>query len=150
MTPSYRAMEMTMDKYQAEKIVRDYGGAIANDTNVFKKQSSLPCSKAKIRYAFYVYLSAIIDQLKYLPKDIGESLVATYCMLDAFVPDEDAIRLNRVNEMIRSKQIDSEKSKEQIEQYISLVPNALRNNNYSNEINDYIRELYKEKGIKEG
>ena len=71
-------------------------------------------------------------------------------MLDAFVPDEDAIRLNRVNEMIRSKQIDSEKSKEQIEQYISLVPNALRNNNYSNEINDYIRELYKEKGIKEG
>ena len=35
-----------MDKYQAEKIVRDYGGAIANDTNVFKKQSSLPCSKA--------------------------------------------------------------------------------------------------------
>ena len=149
MTPPYRAVELTMNKYQAEKIIKDYGGAIASDKSVFKKQSTLPCSKAKIRYAFYVCLSAIIDQRGCLPKDIGENLVAIYCMLDAFVPDEDAVRLNKVNEMIKSKQLNSEKSKEQIEEYFSLVPNALRNNNYFDEINDYIRELYKEKGVKE-
>ncbi len=85
----------------------------------------------------------------YLPEDIGENLVATYCMLDAFVPDEDAGRLNKVPEMIKSKQLNSEKSEEQIEEYFSRVPNALRNGNYFDEINNYTRELYKEKGIEE-
>jgi hypothetical protein len=71
-------------------------------------------------------------------------------MLDSFVPDEDAERLNKIPEMIKSKQLNSEKAedKKRIEKYFSLVPNALRNDNYFDEINDYIRECYKEKGIK--
>ena len=83
-----------MNKFQAEKIINNYGSAIANSKNVFKKQSTLPCSKARIRYAFYVYLAAIIDQTGHLPIGIGENLVTTYCILDAFVADDDAERLN--------------------------------------------------------
>lgn len=140
-----------MNKFQAEKIINAYGGAIAGSEKAFKKQSTLPCSKAKIRYAFYVYISAIIDQTGHLPKDIGENLVATYCMLDAFVADDDAERLNQVPEKIKNKQLNAEnpEDKKQMNEYFSLVTNALRNGNYFDEINEYIGELYKEKGIKE-
>ncbi len=140
-----------MNKFQAEKIINGYGGAIAGSEKVFKKQSTLPCSKAKIRYAFYVYIAAIIDQTGYLPKDIGENLVATYCMLDAFIPDEDAERLNKIPEKIKDRQLKAEnpEDKKQIDEYFSLVANALRNGNYFDEINEYIGECYKEKGIKE-
>lgn len=142
-----------MNKYQAEKIVKEYGGAVAkvsNDTDVFRKRSFLPCSKAKIRHAFYVLIDAMIDEQGHLPEAIGQNLVAIYCMLDSFVSDEDAGRLNKVPEMIKNKQLDREKSgdKKQIEEYFSLVPNALRNGNYFDEINDYIGECYREKGIK--
>ncbi len=112
-----------MDLLQAEKIVNAYGGAIAKDTNVFKKQSTLPCSKAKIRDAFYSYLPSIIDQLGELPKDLGESLVLTYCMMDAFVPDKDADRLNKINERMKNKQLNSKKpdDQRQIEEYLSFT-----------------------------
>jgi len=140
-----------MNKFQAEKIINAYGGVIASSEKPFKKQSTLPCSKAKIRYAFYVYIRAIIDQMGYLPKDIGESLVATYCMLDAFIVDDDAERLNQVPDKIKNKQLNPENpdDKKQIEEYFFLIQNALRNWSYFDEINEYIMEIYKEKGIKD-
>lgn len=140
-----------MNKFQAEKIINQYGKAIANSGSVFKKQSTLPCSKAKIRYAFYVYIAAIIDQMGYLPKDIRENLVATYCMLDAFIPDKEAERLNQIGEKIKNKQLKAENSedKKQIDEYFSLAMNALRNGNYFDEIDEYIEECYQEKGVKE-
>jgi len=136
-----------MDKYQAEKIVKEYGGAIANDKNVFKKSSTLPCSKAKIRYAFYVLMDAVVKEQGHIQEDIGQNLVAIYCMLDSFVSDENADRLNKIPEMIKNKQLDREKpeNKNQIDEYFSLVPNALRNGKYFDEINEYIKECYKAK-----
>ena len=134
-----------MDKYQAEKIVKEYGGAIANDKNVFKKSSTLPCSKAKIRYAFYVFINAVVKEQEHIQEDIGQNLVATYSMLDSFVSDENADRLNGIPDILKDKQFDREKleNKKQIEEYFLLVPNALRNGNYFNEINEYIEECYK-------
>ena len=98
-----------------------------------------------------MYIRAIIDQMGYLPKDIGESLVATYCMLDAFIVDDDAERLNQVPDKIKNKQLNPENpdDKKQIEEYFSLIQNALRNWSYFDEINEYIMEIYKEKGIKD-
>jgi len=34
-----------MNKFEAEKIINAYGGAIANDKNPFKKQAALPKDK---------------------------------------------------------------------------------------------------------
>ncbi|MBI5198656.1 MAG: hypothetical protein HZA09_01390 [Nitrospirae bacterium] len=140
-----------MNKYQAEKIINKYGESIVNNKGLFRKQSTLPCSKAKIRYAFYVYIAAIINDLGRFPKDIGQNLAATYSMLDCFVSDEEADRLNRIPEMIKNKQLNAEKpnDEKQIKEYFSLVTNALRRNgSYFDEINDYIGECYKEKGIR--
>lgn len=140
-----------MNKFQAEKIINAYGGAIAASKKIFKKQSTLPCSKAKIRYAFYTYIATIIDEIGYLPEDMRLNLVGTYSMLDAFIPDEDAERLNKIAEKIKNRQLKAEnpEDKKQIDEYFSLVRNAIRNWNYYDEINEYISECYKEKGIKE-
>jgi len=139
-----------MDKHQAEKIINLYGAAIANNKNPLKKRSALPCSTAKIRYAFYVYIHQLIKQFGHLPKDIGENLVSTYSMLDAFIEDAAADRLNNVAELIKHKQLSAENSedKKKIDEYFSLVLNAIRNSNYFDEINDYIGECYRELGIK--
>ena len=136
-----------MNKFEAEKIINKYGTAIAGDKQAFKKQSTSPCSKAKIRYAFYVYMQSVIDDFGHLLKDIGGNLVATYCMLDSFVPDHYANRLNKVPDMIKNKELNSENlsDKKQISEYFSLVTNALRNGNYFDEINDYIAECLKKK-----
>lgn len=138
-----------MDKYQAEKIINAYGGAIANDKNSFKKQSTLPCSKARIRYAFYVYISAIINDSGNLQNEIGQSLVATYSMLDCFLSDEDADRLNCIPDLIKNKKLDATNpdDEKQIKEYFSLYAKAARNGGYFDEINDFIGECYKEKGL---
>lgn len=136
-----------MDKYQAEKIINAYGGAIANNKGPFRKQSTLPCSKAKIRQAFYIYISAIIDDLGNLPNEIGQNLVATYSTLDCFLSDKDAERLNRIPELIKNKKLNAENpdDKKQIDEFFSLVTCALHNGNYFDEINEYIGECCKEK-----
>lgn len=136
-----------MDKFQAEKIVNNYGGAIADGEGVFRKQSTLTCSKTKIRYAFYVYIDAIINDKGCLPEKIGQDLVAAYSMLDSFIPDKEADRLNKIYEMFKSKQLNPENSedKKQITEYFSLVTNAMRNGNYFDEINEFIDECLKEK-----
>ena len=133
-----------MDIVQAEIIVKAYGGAIAQNTNVFKRQSTLPYPKGMIRDAFHIYIAEIIDLSGTLPKEHGEQLIAVYSMMDAFVPDKDADRLNRINEQVRNKQLDA--GTPEVKEYFSLVPNALRNPKHFDEINDYIKKCYKEKG----
>lgn len=70
-------------------------------------------------------------------------------MLDCFLSDKDAERLNRIPELIKNKKLNGENpdDKKQVDEYFSLVRNALCNGNYFDEINEYIGECYKEKGI---
>lgn len=136
-----------MDKHEAEKIVNKYGGAIAQDKNPFKKKSTLPCSKAKIRQAFFIYIPAILDEIGQLSSNLGESLVATYSMLDSFVEDKKAEKLNQIPLLLKEHKLDFNKpeDKQQIDEYFSRVANALRNGEYFDEINDFIKECYKER-----
>lgn len=138
-----------MNKYEAEKIINKYGAAIGRDENAFKKQSTLPCSKEKIRDAFYVYIPAVIEDLGNLPKHIGENLVMTYSMMDIFVSDEEADRLNKIYEKIENKElnIDNTEDKKQIEELFAIFIPASRNGTYFDEINDLIEECHKDRGI---
>lgn len=136
-----------MKKYEAEKIINRYGGAIAQNKSPFKKKSTLPCSKAKIRQAFFVYIPAILDDMGQLPANTGEPLVATYSMLDAFVEDKEAERLNQIPSLLEKHKLDPKKAedKKEIDEYFSRVTNALRNGEYFDEINDFIEECYRER-----
>ncbi len=50
-----------MTETEAEKIVQSYGGAIAEADSGVRRLSSLPCSKAKIKQAYFTYIPAIYD-----------------------------------------------------------------------------------------
>jgi hypothetical protein len=148
-----------MDFKEAEKILNKYGDVIAQDKNHFKKESTLPCSKAKIRQAFFVYIPAILDEMGYLPSNIGGSIVTTYSMLDAFVKDEEAEKLNRIPLLLKENKLDYGKNKldydkpedkQKIDDYFSRLTKALCNREYFNEINSFITECYKERGIDPG
>lgn len=134
-----------MDKIQAEKIVNKYGAAIANDKNFFKKKSSLPCSKAKIRYAFYVHIKSIVEEAGALPKNLGSTLVNTYSMLDAFMDDEEANRLNSRYDALKKLDLKEPDEKREFEDIGSRIFKAIRNGDYFDEINEYIGECYEEK-----
>lgn len=138
-----------MDKYQAEKIINRYGAAIEADENVFKKRSTLPCSRARIRYAFYFYIPAIIQEFGHLPKGMGESLAGSYGLLDAFIADDDAYRLNKIGELIRNKQLSAvhPEDKQKIDEFFTRQQTAWFNFAYRDEINEYIAECYKEMGV---
>jgi hypothetical protein len=138
-----------MDKYQAEKIVEKYGGAIADsEIGIARRKSQLPCCKAKIRLAFYVYISSYIKEFGRLPKDLGEKLVVTYSMLDAFIEDDRADYVNKIGQMIKNKTLDKDDPNDigKINDYFNFAHN-LHNRNYVDEINEYISECYKEKGL---
>lgn len=140
-----------MNKYQAEKIVNSYIAAIAKRTDggVLRKKSLLPCSKAQIKQAYFIYIAAIIKEFGSLPGDIGENLVLTYSKLNAFVDDKEADELNRSGRLIKDKKIDNKnpKNKEKINRYFNHALRSIRDGELFDEINEYIDECYKSAGL---
>ena len=136
-----------MNNIQAEDIVHGFAEVIARDENAFKKQSDLPCSKAKIREAFYVYIQAIIEKLGTLPKNIGDNLVECYCMIEDFLPDDEANRLNDIGKKNLNKQLDigNPEDAQKWTEYTSKVADLQMYGKSFDEINDFIRECYNKK-----
>ena len=141
-----------MNRREAEDIVFEYGRAVSNISSVFKPQSSLPCSKARIRNAYFVFIQALIEEMGTLSKKTGEQLVLTYCMMDAFVPDDRAEQLNSIAGKIKCGELIAARPEEkcQIDEYMSLVVSALRNARDHDEINEFIAECYKERACRPG
>ncbi len=79
-----------MNPQEAEKIINQYGALIANAPkgkialNVF----SLPYSPGKIRYAFFVYVEALINEGLF-DDTIKGNLELTYAMLDTKFREND-------------------------------------------------------------
>lgn len=130
-----------MDKFEAERLVKAYGGAIANSPGPFRNISSLPCPKAMLKHAFFVYIETIIKEYGGLSDEVGQPLVATYCMLSGFVSDEEVIELNKVKDKIMSKSNDYRKK------YTNKLVNAIRDAELFDEINEFIGECYKKYGV---
>src|SRR3989338_4112860 len=94
-----------MTPREAEKIVNLYGGAFTNETNIARKKSLLPCSVAKIKQAYFIYIEELIKH-NLLTKGVGTTLALTYSMLDAFVDDAEAEKIHEVNKKIISGELD--------------------------------------------
>src|SRR3990167_2945996 len=93
-----------MDKYEAEKIVNAYGAAIGKGTEqgtAVRLAQNLPCSKAKIKQAFFTYIDTIIKEFHTLETDIGNKLVTTYSLMNSFVKDEEAKELVKLGKKMK-------------------------------------------------
>jgi len=137
---------------EAEKIVQDYGGAIAKGTdgNVVRRKIWLPYSKATIKQAYFEYISAIILELHGLPKDIGTKLVLTYSMLNTFIDDESADELIAIEKLMDNVELfkQNPQYKELSKKYFDYVTETMHDGQLYDEINEYIGECYNKHGIK--
>ena len=133
-----------MNKEEAEMIINQYGAAIVADQNIFRKKSSLPCSKAKIRYAYYVYIPALVEHFGGLPNDIRQSISASYSLIGSFLDDNDADFLNETGRLIKEKALDEKvpEDKKRMDNFFDRAPLATSSSNveYFYEIDNYIVE----------
>jgi len=137
-----------MSPIEAEKIVQDYGEALAKGVDgIARSQSLLLCSKASIKYAFYVYIAELI-KIKALTEEVGSNLTFTYSCMDHFIEDKKAEEINIIHKQIKNKEIDQNdpSHKEKFEKYSEFL---LKNFTFSGqqareEINQYIEECYVE------
>lgn len=131
-----------MTPREAEKIVNSYGGAIAREEGIAKKQSFLPCSIPKIKQAYFIYLEELY-KLNILTKDITEKLVITYSMFDSFIDDAEAEKINSIQEKIKCKEIDfkNPEEKKTTDKYFAFASTKLYSPILSDEIKKFISEL---------
>ncbi len=141
-----------MNPQEAEKILNEYGSAISDNPKPFHHKSLLPCSKARIRMAYFIYIPEILNQIETnqnIP-EIIENLLRTYSMLDGFIEDTEADRLNLIGELGKQGKLDSAKSEDKAKQdeWISKVSKSIHNQNYFEELNDFVAECIKTKLVK--
>ena len=72
-----------------------------------RPQSSLPCSRARIRFAYFVHLESLINHAR-LTQRLGQQLVTAYASLSSFVEDEHAKEINRVVRFVREEKLNLE------------------------------------------
>ena len=135
---------MTPD--EALDIVGEYGGAIAKGG--IRRLSYLPCSKAKIKQAYFTYLPVLYEDEGGFYQEPVENLVECYGMLNQFVDDELAERLDTIKIKIDNKKLDYSKDsdKELAKEYFAYMQ-TMRNGDLIDEINEYIQEI-QERGNK--
>jgi hypothetical protein len=129
---------MTLD--EAQKIIQDYGGAVAKSD--IKRSSNLPCSKARIKYAYFTYLPALYEQDGGFYGDLVENLVQVYAMLNSFIDDGRADSLEQIKVKAEEKKLDFDKpkDKELIEEYLAYMQ-TLRDGGLIDEISEYMQEI---------
>ncbi|NEX12122.1 MAG: hypothetical protein C1942_05395 [Prosthecochloris sp.] len=82
---------------EAEKIIQAYTAVLGSGTDggVARKLSSLPCSKCRIRYAYYVYLTYLTEHGEQY-KELIDKIMVTYAALPQFIPDQEAEIVNSI------------------------------------------------------
>lgn len=83
-----------MKREEVEQIVKEYQAALKRvQEDLAKPVSLLPCSKARVRYAFLTYLDER-SRVKKIEKEEANILMQQYIALDSFIKDEDAEMIN--------------------------------------------------------
>lgn len=84
-----------MNLVQAEKVVNDYGAALAsgNEGEFARKISSLPANKDTIIKAYKLFIAHYIEY-DILTEEIGNQLVLALCGINIFVTDSEAQTIN--------------------------------------------------------
>lgn len=130
-----------MTAQEAEVIVNQYGGVIAETPpgSIKRKASSLPFSKALIKYAFFIYIETLVET-NALTEEVGYPLVYTYGLLSTFINDDEAEKVNQLYRRANQNELDwfTEEGK--------IVQDAMRgvagSQELENEINEFIEACY--------
>lgn len=139
-----------MDIKEAKKIIKTYEVCISKGTEgetILRKISYLSYSKAKIKYAYFIFLEDVIEKEGHLSPNLRKKLTASYLLLDSFVDDSMADKYIKIYQNWQSKKSNPNKNKKDerlIKQYLAYT-STLKGESLFNEINDYIEELLSKK-----
>lgn len=139
-----------MTNIEASEIIKAYKESLAHGTEggtVLRKASLLPCSKAKIKHAYYTLIEDIIQKESQLTEDQKEDLTSTYSLLNNFIDDRTAKRYAQsyLNWQIKKEDFSRTKKDEgPIKQYLYFI-HSLKGEDLAKELNEYIKELLEEK-----
>ncbi len=111
-----------MTPQEAERILQAYSTALGSGANggIARNLSALPCSKSRIRYAYYVYLTYLTghgDQYQ----DLIQKLMVTYAALPQFIPDKEA---RTINDIFEKKRTQSDISDDEAKMYSEFQSRA--------------------------
>ena len=128
-----------MTPQQAEKIINQYGAALARgaEGGIARKLSWLPCSMCRIRLAFLIYIEELIS-CGVLTQQMGDELSGTYHALNQFIADDDADKINHLHKRQRAKEPLTESEQELLWQFTTRMFST--DNVF--ELNSYINECY--------
>lgn len=125
-----------MNGEQAEIIIRSYGTILARDSNIFRKESSLPLKKEKLKKVFIDYVAEIKRVKGAVPKEMADVIVSSYAAIGTFIPDKEADRLNKIGFLIKEGKAEKMESDE----YLSRAMDAVLNLEVRREIESKIFE----------
>ena len=130
-----------MTPQEAEKIVKAFCASVeVNDGRLAMRASLLPCSKARIRYAYFVWLETLTKE-HLLTEEIRVAFTRTYPILDHVLEDKQAIEINAISEMSSQKEISRDNPEHKVH-FDKLSDFILRSYTESSfiEILDYVDE----------
>ena len=131
-----------MDKIEAEKIVNEYGGVLASEAKAARRKSLLPCSKGKIKFAFYAYVKSLIDHFGSIEPNLKNALVQGYAAIDSFIDDKEAKEMNTLGKKLQNNELDNKvpEDKKMINKYFAFVNATTFNTKARSEIEEFIIE----------
>ncbi len=129
---------MTFD--EASNILEQYGDVVAKSS--IKHLNDLPCSKAKIKQAYFTYLPELYKREGKFYDEFISPLVMCYGQLNAFIAEDDANKLEIIQAKIdkRKKDEDYDLTIEEGKRYINYTK-LLQDGSLINEINEFIAEI---------
>lgn len=133
--------EIVLNKYNAEKIVNDYGEVLSLENKIARRISLLKNDKEVIRKAMFLYLDSIFAE-DLQTDNIINALVTSYSFIDTFIEDSQADLINKISSEIKNNQIDiyDEKNKDLKIIYDNYMKNFTSGNSHK-EIITYIEQL---------
>lgn len=136
-----------MTTEEAQKIVHEYGGALADTPkgDLVRYWSKLPCEKAEIKKAFHIFLKKIIKYQNPSEDELNNFALA-YGALNTFADDDKTKEINEIAKKISKKEIDISDPKNSHEKEIfnkiaEFVPSAEMTMEMQNLIETYKKEV---------
>lgn len=126
-----------MTPQEAEKVINEYGGALAKGTDgVARRLSVLPCSIGRIKMAYFIYVEEVIRR-KLLDDEMVKNLLGSYQAIVQFITDEEADIINAISAKIKQGNPITEKEKAAYSLYMGHL-----SSNVMAELNSFIGEFY--------
>ncbi len=135
-----------MEIGEANNIINEYKKSLdrgAEGETVLRRISWLPCSKGKIKYAYFTVIEDIVEDEGILGSELKKELLETYSLLNTFVDDHMVDKYAKIYDEWQAKKSDFYRNKKDemlAKQYINYTY-TLRGDELAKELNDFVEDL---------